>query len=102
MDGSCTRFRALRSVWECSVPNATQSCHRAVTQPLRAGLMNAAASRFCDARRSLLLFVVMQCLPEADPDIEQAQAAAHAAEKAIRNYAAERGKRQQQIIVGPL
>ena len=36
--------------------------------------------------RALLLLVVVERLPESNPDIKQAQAAAQAAEEAIGNY----------------
>ena len=55
-----------------------------------------------DQDSGLLLFVVVQRLPEADPDIEQAQAAADAAEEAVGDDAAQAGKREQQVVVGPL
>src|SRR5260370_37035429 len=50
----------------------------------------------------LLLLVVVERLPETDPDIEQAQAAAQASEEAVGNHGAESGKREQQVVVGPL
>src|SRR5450755_4142288 len=50
----------------------------------------------------LWLFVVVERFPETDPDIEQAQAAAEAAEEAVGDYGAEGGKGEQQIVVRPL
>jgi hypothetical protein len=48
-----------------------------------------------------LVFVVVQRLPKADPDIQQSEAAAQAAEKAICDQGAETGVGEQQVIVGP-
>src|SRR5579862_1729867 len=49
-----------------------------------------------------MLFVVVERFPETDPDIQQAKAAANAAEKAVGNYGAERRKRKQEVVVSPL
>ena len=43
----------------------------------------------------LLLLVVVERLPETDPDIEQPQTAADAAEIAVGNERAQSGKREQ-------
>src|SRR3954447_9330416 len=51
---------------------------------------------------ALLIFVIVQRLPETDPDIEQTQAAAQAPEKTVVHNRAQGGKRQQQVVVGPL
>src|ERR1700675_1159604 len=48
-----------------------------------------------------LMFVVVEGFPEADPYIEQSQAAAHAAKKTGGDHGAKPGIREQQIIVGP-
>ena len=48
------------------------------------------------------MFVVVEGLPETDPDIEQAQTAADATEEAVGNDSAKRRKREQQVVVSPL
>jgi len=48
-----------------------------------------------------LVFVVVQRLPKADPDIQQSEAAAQATEKAICDQSAETGVGEQQIVIGP-
>jgi hypothetical protein len=48
------------------------------------------------------VFVVVEGLPEADPDIEYSQAAAQAAKKASGDEGTKPGEREQKIIVGPL
>jgi len=45
--------------------------------------------------------VIVQRLPEANPDIEQAEAAANAAKETVIHHAAERRERHQEIIVSP-
>jgi hypothetical protein len=59
-------------------------------------------ARIAGYQTDLLLFVVVERLPETDPDIEQAQAAAQAAEEAVGDHITEGRKREQQIVVGPL
>ena len=54
------------------------------------------------AALALLVFVVVEGFPEADPDVEQSQAAAQPTEEAGRDESTKPGKRQQKIIVGPL
>jgi hypothetical protein len=49
-----------------------------------------------------MYFVVVEGLPETNPDVEQAQAAADAAEKSVVYDGAERRERKQEIVVGPL
>jgi len=48
------------------------------------------------------VFVVVEGFPEADPDVEQSQAAAQTAKEAGGDEGTEPGKREQKIIVGPL
>jgi hypothetical protein len=48
------------------------------------------------------VFVVVEGFPEADPDVEQSQAAAQAAKEAGGDQGTKPGKREQQIVVGPL
>src|SRR5260370_24112888 len=48
-----------------------------------------------------LVFVVVQRLPKADPDIQQSEAAAQAAEKAVCDQIAKTGIGEQQVVVGP-
>jgi len=43
----------------------------------------------------------VQRLPEANPDIEQAKAAAEAAEETVVHHATERREWHQEVIVGP-
>jgi len=50
----------------------------------------------------LLLFVVVERLPEADPDIEQSQAAAETSEEPVIHHGAQAGIREQEVVVGPL
>jgi hypothetical protein len=49
-----------------------------------------------------LVFVVVERLPEANPNIEQAQAATKTTKEAVRDYGAKSGKREQEVIIGPL
>src|ERR1700726_2781564 len=51
---------------------------------------------------ALLLFVVVEGFPKADPDVEQTQAPAQSTKEAGRNEGTKPGKREQQIVVGPL
>ena len=53
------------------------------------------ASRLRYSGGPLLLLVVVERLPETNPNIEQTQAAAQAAEEAIGDYRAESGEREQ-------
>lgn len=55
-----------------------------------------------NAEQTSMHFVVVKRLPEANPDVEQAQAAADAAKKTVGNDAAKSGKREQEIVVSPL
>ena len=48
------------------------------------------------------MLVVVERLPETDPDVEQAQAAAQTTEEAIGHYRAKHRKRQRQVVVSPL
>jgi hypothetical protein len=47
-----------------------------------------------NAEQTSMHFVVVKRLPEANPDVEQAQAAADAAKKTVGNDAAKSGKRE--------
>src|ERR1700674_515831 len=49
----------------------------------------------------LLVFVVVKSLPEADPDVQQSQAAAKTTEEATGDEGAEVGKHEQQRVVSP-
>jgi hypothetical protein len=49
-----------------------------------------------------MLFVVVQCLPESDPDVQQAQPAADTAEEPVCNNRTQGRKREQQVVVSPL
>jgi predicted lipid-binding transport protein (Tim44 family) len=49
----------------------------------------------------LLVFVVVKSLPEADPDVQQSQAAAKTAEEAAGDEGAKVGKHEQQRVVSP-
>ena|ERR1700722_13837235 len=51
---------------------------------------------------ALLLFLVVERLPEADPNVEQSQAAAQSAEEAGRDKGTKPWKRKQKVIVSPL
>ena len=46
-------------------------------------------------------FVVVQSLPEADPDVQQSQAAAQTAEEAAGDEGAKVGKHEQERVVSP-
>jgi hypothetical protein len=48
------------------------------------------------------MFVVVEGFRKTDPDVEQAEAAAQAAEKICRHDGAERRVGEQEIVVGPL
>jgi hypothetical protein len=50
----------------------------------------------------LLLFVVVERLPEADPDIEQSKAAAETSEEPVIHHRAQAGIREQEVVVSPL
>ena len=48
------------------------------------------------------MIVVVEGFPEADPDVEQTQAAAQPAKKPGRNQSTKPGIGKQNIVVGPL
>lgn len=48
------------------------------------------------------MVVVMQSFPEADPDVEQSQAAAQSSKKSGGDDGTQPRERQKKIIVGPL
>jgi hypothetical protein len=50
----------------------------------------------------LLLFVVVNRLPESDPDVEPSQTAANAADKAAGYKGPQPGISQQQMVIRPL
>ena len=50
----------------------------------------------------LLLLVVVKGLPEADPYIQQSQAAAEASEEPMGKDGTQARVRKQQVVVGPL
>src|SRR5580704_8734191 len=52
--------------------------------------------------RALLMLVVVERLPETNPNIEQAQAAAKATEKTVGDHGTQSGEREQEVIIGPL
>src|ERR1700693_572253 len=58
-------------------------------------------SPFPPTRRRLLMLVVVERLPETNPNIEQSQTAAEATEETIGHHGAESGKRKQQIVISP-
>ena len=48
------------------------------------------------------MIVIVEGFPEADPDVEQTQAATQAAKKTGRDQSAKPGISEQKIVVGPL
>ena len=48
------------------------------------------------------MLVVVECLPETDPDVEQSQPAAETAEKSVSYDGAQCREGKQQVVVRPL
>ena len=49
----------------------------------------------------LVVFVVVQGFPEADPDVEQSQAAAQSAKESGGDKSSKPGEQEQKIVVCP-
>src|SRR5215467_6900791 len=49
-----------------------------------------------------MLLVIMQRLPETDPDVEQTQAAAKPTKEAAGHDRTKARERQQKVVIGPL
>src|ERR1700693_1908912 len=73
-----------------------------LTERYEIRVMKSCLTKFNANTSALLGLVVVQRFPEADPDIEQSQAAAQSTEEASRDEGTKPGKREQQIVVGPL
>ena len=54
-----------------------------------------------DGRLGLVIFMVVEGLGKADPDVEDAQAAAHAAHEIVGRDVAQRRINYEEAIIGP-